>query len=164
MSNTTDSQPVTQHTDSHFVTDSTGYCPDFDRFMLSRAERNRARTATSAYSARRSSKPKKALQSTVSAAMHFAATDPARVMYIGRKSDFIASASPAEPVKIVMLNDVPHKKVDGKYVALTLKSSTEPIASSNPTDIDMFQLLLLLAEGSVGEAEMFEQFCAAARV
>ena len=159
----TDSQPVTQHTDSHFVTDSTGYCPDFDRFMLSRAERNRARTATSATTARRSSKPKKAVQSTVDASMHFAATDAARVFYLGRKSDFIASASPAEPVKIVMINDIPHVKKDGRYVPMVMKKSSEPLVSAEPGVAEMYQLFMLADEDS-GAFEMYAELLSIAKV
>ena len=136
--------------------DSTMYSSETQSFILSRAEKQSARSRTSAYSARRSSKPKKGVQSTVSAAMHFAATTPQRVMYIGRKSDFVASASPATPSKFVMINDIPHVRKNGQYVPMTMKKSTESLVSAEPGVAEMYQLFMLADEGS-GAFEMYAE-------
>lgn len=144
--------------------DSTFYSADTQSFILSRAERNRARIATSATTARRSSKPVKQSQSTVATSINFATTSPAKVFYLGRKSDFIASCSPSTPPKFVTINGVPHKRKEGKYVALKLQSSTEPLVSTEPFVADMYQMLLLVSEGSVSEVSVFEQLLSLARI
>lgn len=136
--------------------DSTFYSAENQCFILSRAERKRAKSRTSAYSARRASKPVKSEQTTVSAAMHFAATDAARVFHIGRKSDFIASASPADPRKIVMINDIPHVKKGGRYVPMVMKKSTEKLVSAEPGVAEMYQLFMLADEDS-GAFEMYAE-------
>lgn len=136
--------------------DSTFYSPENQCFILSRAERKRAKTKSSPVASRRASKPVRSEQSTVSAAMHFAATDPARVMYIGRKSDFIASASPAEYSKFVMINDVPHVRKDGTYVPMTFMRSTEPLVSAECGVAEMYQLFMLADEDS-GAFEMYAE-------
>lgn len=136
--------------------DSTFYSPDNQCFILSRAERKRAKSKSSPVASRRASKPVRSEQSTVSAAMHFAATDPARVMYIGRKSDFIASASPADPRKIVMINDIPHVKKGGRYVPMVMKSSSEKLVSAEPGVAEMYQLFML-ADDDCGAFEMYAE-------
>ena len=142
--------------------DSVFYSAENQCFILSRAERNRAKSKSSPVASRRASKPVKSEQSTVSAAMNFAATDAARVMYIGRKSDFIASASPAEPAKIVMLNDIPHVKKGGRYVPMTMKKSSEPLVSAEPGVAEMYQLFMLADEDS-GAFDMYAELLSIAK-
>ena len=134
--------------------DSCYYSPETQSFILSRAERQSFRSRTSAYSARRSSKPKKGVESTASAAMHFAAVDPKRVMYLGRKSDFVASASANVYPKHVMINDIPHVRRDGTYVPMTMKSSTEKLVSAEFGVAEMYQLFMLADEND-GTFEMY---------
>ena len=67
---------------------------------------------------------------------------PAKVFYLGRKSDFVASAEPTDRKHtIVMIDGIPHKKsVTGGYKALTLQPTDEQGVT------EMYQYLLLLAE------------------
>ncbi len=89
-----------------------------NQVVMKKNEIARAKTATSAVTARRSSKPKKG------AAKMVEAMEPAsvsrRVFYMSQKSDLFARSS--EPTYIV-IDGVPHKRVDGKYVALVAKKS-----------------------------------------
>jgi hypothetical protein len=109
---------------------------------------------------RRSSKPKKGTATNLDMLNWCFENTPARVFHIGKKSDFIASAEPTDRMNtVVMINGIPHKK-DGKggYKALVLQQTTEP----NVTE--MYQHLLLLAEGSAGEAEMYAELCTLAGI
>jgi hypothetical protein len=72
----------------------------------------------------------------------------------------IASAEPTDRIHtVVMINGVPHKKDgNGGYKAFALQSTTEPHVT------EMYQHLLLLAEGSAAEADMFAELCASAGI
>lgn len=105
---------------------------------------------------RRSSKPKKGVATAVDMLNWSFVNTPARVFHIGKKSDFVASAEPIDRMNtVVMIDGIPHKK-DGKggYKALSLQSTTEEGVT------EMYQLMLLLSEGTSAEAEMFEQLLA----
>jgi hypothetical protein len=104
---------------------------------------------------RRSGKPKKGAATNLDVMNLYFEKSPARIFHIGKKSDFIASAEPTDRMNtIVMIDGVPHKK-DGKggYKALTFQSSGEDGIT------EMYQHLLLLAEGTAAEAAMYEQLC-----
>jgi len=144
--------------------DSTFYSTDSHGFITTRKERKAQHSRTSAYGSRRASKPRKAEMSTVDTALHFAAKDMgiAKEIFLGRKSDFIASAEPTDRSStIIMIDGVPHKKKDGKYVGLKFKSSTEPLVSTAKGVAEMYQHLLLL-EDAPEQAMMFEEFLALA--
>lgn len=105
-----------------------------NQVVMTKTEISRAKTATTATTARRSSKPKRSTAKMVEA------MEPAsvsrRVFYIAQKSDLYARTT--EPTYIV-INGVPHKRVDGKYVALTAKPSNPELESL------MYQQLVKLA-------------------
>lgn len=104
---------------------------------------------------RRSSKPKKGAATNVEMLAWAFENSPAKVFHLGKKSDFVASAEPSDRTNtIVMINGVPHKK-DGKgsYKPLTLQSTGEEGVT------EMYQLLLLLAEGTELEAALYSDLC-----
>ena len=112
------------------------------------AERKIARKS-SPVSERRSSKPQKSV-TTGEQMFHWVFNNtPAKIFHVGLKSDLY---SPMAEKEYIVVDGVPCKRVDGRYVPLTMKSTTEPMVT------EMYQYLLLLAEGGPGEAEMFEQF------
>lgn len=125
--------------------------------VLTPAERKIARK-NSPVSERRSSKPKKGTATNVDILNMYFEKAPARVFYVGKKSDLVASAEPTDRKHtIVMINGVPHKKSGrGGYKALTLQSSTQEGVT------EMYQHLLLLAEGSAAQADMYAELCALA--
>ncbi len=104
---------------------------------------------------RRSSKPKKGTATNFDMLNWSFENTPARVFHLGKKSDFIASAEPTDRMHtVVMINGIPHKKDgNGGYKALSFQSSGEEGIT------EMYQHLLLLAEGSAGEAEMYAELC-----
>ena len=102
---------------------------------------------TSPVSERRSSKPKKGVATNYSMLEWSFSNSLRREFHLGLKSDLY---SPLAEKEYVVVNGVPCKRVDGRYVELTPKQSTLDGVT------EMYQLLLLLAEGSQGEADMFE--------
>lgn len=144
--------------------DSTFYSTDSHGFITTRKERNAQHSRTSAYGSRRASKPRKAEMSTVNIALHFAAKDMgiAKEIFLGRKSDFIASAEPSNRANtIIMIGGVPHKKKDGKYVGLKFKGTTEPLVSVTAGVAEMYQHFFLLSSDPE-VAGMYEEFLALA--
>jgi hypothetical protein len=109
---------------------------------------------------RRSSKPKKGSATNADVMNLYFEKSPARIFHIGKKSDFIASAEPTDRMNtVVMIDGIPHKKDgNGGYKALTFQSSGEEGVT------EMYQHLLLLAEGSAAEAAMYEQLCTLAGI
>lgn len=118
------------------------------------AERKIARKS-SPVQERRSSKPKAGTATTLDVMNLFFEKAPARVFYVGKKSDFVASAEPVDRTHtIVMIDGIPHKKDgNGGYKPLSLQSSTQEGVT------DMYHYLLLLAEGSQEDAQMYVEFC-----
>ncbi len=80
---------------------------------ITAAESKRARTATSAYSARRSSKPVRSV--TPMANVLITAQDSKRVFILHQKSDVTGSMSNPN---YTVIDGVPHKIKDGHYVPL----------------------------------------------
>jgi hypothetical protein len=109
---------------------------------------------------RRSSKPKKGAATSVDVMNLYFEKSPARIFHLGKKSDFIASAEPADRMNtVVMIDGVPHKKDgNGGYKALTFQSSGEEGIT------EMYQHLLLIAEGSTAEADMYAELCTLAGI
>ena len=109
---------------------------------------------------RRSSKPKKGTATNVDVMNLYFEKSPARIFHIGKKSDFIASAEPTDRMNtIVMIDGIPHKKDgNGGYKALTFRATGEEGVT------EMYQHLLLMAEGKPGEAQMFADLCALAGI
>tara|TARA_R110000868_G_scaffold112347_1_gene302567 strand:+ start:250 stop:729 length:480 start_codon:yes stop_codon:yes gene_type:complete len=122
--------------------------------ILTPTERKIARKS-SPVQERRSSKPKKGAATNLDMLNLLFEKSPAKVFYVGKKSDLIASAEPVDRTHtVVMINGVPHKKDgNGGYKALTLQSTTETGVT------EMYQHLLLLAEGSALEANMYAELC-----
>lgn len=122
--------------------------------VLTPAERKIARK-NSPVSERRSSKPKKGTATNVDLLNMYFEKAPARVFYVGKKSDLVASAEPIDRTStVVMINGVPHKKDgNGGYKALSLQATTQEGVT------EMYQYLLLLAEGSAAEAQMYSDLC-----
>lgn len=105
-----------------------------NQVVMKKNEIARVKTATSAFTARRSSKPKK------STALMVEAMEPAsvsrRVFYMTQKSDLYARSSEST---YIVIDGVPHKRVNGKYVALVAKKT-------NVTpETEMYNQLLELA-------------------
>lgn len=133
------------------------FCREAD--VLTPAERKIARKSNPR-TERRSSKPKRGVATAVDMLNWSFENSPARVFYVGRKSDFVASAEPIDRKHtVVMIDGIPHKK-DGKggYKALALQQTTEPFVT------EMYQHLLLLAEGSADEAQMYTDLCTLAGI
>ena len=158
--------PAMKHTENQQVTispayDTTYFSAEAGGFITTRKERKKMQSRTNANTAKRSSRPVKQQQSTPDVAMHFAAKDMekdfARVFHFGKKSDFIASAEPQDRSKtVVLINGIPHKKDgQGKYKALTFKSSTEALCTSSTFETEMYQYLFLLAENGPTAADFF---------
>lgn len=118
------------------------------------AERKLARK-TSPVQERRSSKPVKGSATNADLMNMYFEKTPARIFYVGKKSDFVASAEPIDRANtIVMIDGIPHKKDgNGGYKALSLQSSSQEGVT------DMYHYLLLLAEGSAADAQMYVDFC-----
>jgi hypothetical protein len=108
---------------------------------------------------RRSSKPKKGSATNMDVMNLYFEKSPARIFHLGKKSDFIASAEPADRSQtVVMINGIPHKKNGtGGYKALTFKSSTEPLVHTEQStfDLEMYQYLFLLSEEGQVAADMY---------
>jgi len=123
--------------------------------VLTPAQQKLARK-TNPRSERRSGKPKKGTATSLDVLNLFFEKSPARVFHVGRRSDLIASAEPVDRSStVVMIGGVPHKKDgQGGYKALTLQSTSEEGVT------EMYQYLLLLAEGSAPEAQMYADLCA----
>ena len=114
---------------------------------------------------RRSSKPKKGAATSQDVMSLYFEKSAARVFHIGKKSDFVASAEPIDRKQtIVLINGIPHKKVDGAYKSLTFKSSTEPLARTEQStwELEMYQYLFLLAENGPVAADIYSDLIVAA--
>ena len=111
-------------------------------------------------SERRSSRGKKGNATSMEMLSWAFENTPARVFHLGKKSDFVASAEPHNRLHtVVMIDGVPHKKNGmGGYKALSFQSSGEEGIT------EMYQHLLLLAEGSAAEADMYTELCTLAGI
>lgn len=105
-----------------------------NQVVMSKNEVARAKKIGSAYSSRRSSKPKFGTASVVEALDPM--FDTRRAFYMHVKSDLYSPL--AEPTYIV-IDNVPHKRVGGKYVAL------KPKSTNISPEIEMYKQLLKLA-------------------
>jgi hypothetical protein len=158
---TTDNQSVMQHTETQPVNSLRAmYYAICDMGgVLTPAQQKLARKSNPR-TERRSSKPKKGTATNFDMLNWCFENTPARVFHLGKKSDFIASAEPTDRMHtVVMINGIPHKKDgNGGYKALSFQSSGEEGIT------EMYQHLLLLAEGSAGEAEMYAELCTLAGI